>query len=60
MINAPVKVFSYYLKIVNGEKMQAVVEDPCLEECFKPKSEWRYTDINECISQCKTVKITKP
>jgi len=40
--------------------MQAVVEDPCLEECFKPKSEWRYTDINECISRCKTVKITKP
>ncbi|MEM0070435.1 MAG: hypothetical protein QXO18_06495 [Metallosphaera sp.] len=40
--------------------MQAQVSDPCVEECFKPKGEWKFTNISECLSRCSSVKITKP
>jgi len=29
------------------------IEDPCISECFKPTSEWKFIDISECLERCK-------
>ncbi len=38
----------------------SMVQDPCVAECFKPNSQWRFTDISECLARCREVAITKP
>ncbi|MEM0363513.1 MAG: hypothetical protein QXH75_06910 [Sulfolobaceae archaeon] len=40
--------------------MQAKIEDPCVQECFSPKSQWKFINIAECLQNCKQITITKP
>lgn len=36
------------------------ISDPCVAECFKPSSQWKYINIDECISKCKSLNFAKP
>ncbi|WP_282099520.1 hypothetical protein [Saccharolobus caldissimus] len=36
------------------------IEDPCIQQCFMPSNQWKFIDIEECLSQCKQLKIIKP
>ncbi|WP_256368538.1 hypothetical protein [Acidianus sp. RZ1] len=41
--------------------MQAEITDPCVQECFKPKSNWSADiSIEECLAKCKSIDIRKP
>ncbi|WP_256445550.1 hypothetical protein [Acidianus sp. HS-5] len=33
--------------------------DPCIEECYSPRSAWKYVTVEECLRQCRTIEISK-